>query len=215
MRYSNLQHYMTRLSTVPFAVAGLVAIALPSQPAAAASIDTSIFQRNIYELCAARLLRVGIAGPEVAAACAEMLRPQDMATCVVRISDRTEVTPQEALSTCRQVRRPLELATCVVDISRNTKDVIKEQVLSNCRVSLLPTRFSQCVVGLSRRIDLNSSQAMNTCISARETPIDFLPTFIPQDQEPIFPSLPQSTDPILPDLPEVPPANLQSPTLQP
>ncbi len=177
MRHTDCQRRFVRWSGIQLATAGLLAIAFPSAPSSAA-------QKSDYETCAARLLQVGLAPEVVAPACADVLRPRDLSTCVVRISQQASAPAADALSACRRVRRPVELATCVVDINRSSKDPTLPEILDNCRRSLLPTDFSNCVVGLSRRIDLASTQAMSTCISTADRPRDFAPTFIPQDAVP-------------------------------
>ncbi|HEY9860694.1 MAG TPA: hypothetical protein V6D16_14385 [Candidatus Obscuribacterales bacterium] len=180
MHHIDLPRYLVRLSGAPLAIAGLLVLAIPPGPAGAAFLFQT--QGNEYETCAANLLDVGIEAPIVAEACADVLRPQDLSDCVVRINRQTSVTALEALLTCRQVRRPLELASCVVDINRETENPALPEVLDTCRRSLLPKRFAECVVGLSRRIDdLIPTNAMTTCIDASDPPSDFAPNFIPQN----------------------------------
>lgn len=188
MRHTDCQRRFVRWSGIQLAAAGLLAIAFPTSPSSAA-------QKNDYETCAARLLQVGLTPEVVASACADVLHPQDLSTCVVRINQQTSAAAADALSSCRRVRRPVELATCVVDINRGSQNPALPEILDNCRRSLLPTQFSNCVVGLSRRIDLASTQAMNTCISTIERPRDFEPTFIPQDAAPAPRLTPLTTPP--------------------
>lgn len=180
MRHIDFPRYLARLSGAPLAIAGLLVLAIPPEPAAAAFLFQA--QRNEYETCADNLLDVGIESPIVAEACADVLRPRDLSNCVVRISRQTSVAALDALATCRQVRRPLELSSCVVDINRETENPALAEVLDTCRRSLLPKRFAECVVGLSRRMDdLAPTSAMTTCIDASDPPRDFAPNFIPQN----------------------------------
>ncbi|MBW4487464.1 MAG: hypothetical protein KME12_06705 [Trichocoleus desertorum ATA4-8-CV12] len=180
MRHIDLSHYLVRLSGAPLAIAGLLVLAIPPDPAGAAFLFQA--QRNEYETCAANLLDAGIDPPIVAEACGEVLRPRDLSNCVERITRQTSAAGLDALLTCRQVRRPLELASCVVDINRETENPALPEVLDTCRRSLLPQRFANCVVGLSRRIDdLSPTNAMATCLDAGDPVVDFAPNFIPQD----------------------------------
>jgi hypothetical protein len=180
MRHMDIPRYLVRLSGAPLAIAGLLVLAIPPEPAAAAFLFQA--QRNEYETCAANLLDVEIDPPIAAEACGEVLRPRDLSNCVERITRQTSVAGLDALLSCRQVRRPLELASCVVDINRETDNPALTEVLDTCRRSLLPKRFADCVVGLSRRIDnLTPTNAMATCLDAGDPVVDFAPNFIPQN----------------------------------
>lgn len=151
-------------------IAGFAAISFPIAPASA---------RNDYESCATNLLKAGISKEDTAIACSEALHPQDVGSCVVRISSEPNITALDVLAACRRVRRPIELSSCVNQIRREIKDAATAEVLDNCRRSLLPTRFSSCVVGISRRTDIVATPLMNICISGSDIPRDFGPTFIP------------------------------------
>lgn len=180
MRYSISS--LSRLATVPVAIAGLLAIGLPPQPAAAR-------QNNDYRTCAAALRDSGITEAQVAAACSAALRPAELATCVSEIEGQTTVEASDALSGCRRVRRPLELSTCVVNINPG-EGAVAATVLDNCRRSLLPARFSECVVGLVAEINYNTNRAMRSCIAATDPELDSLP-IAPGTSVP----LPESTSP--------------------
>jgi hypothetical protein len=192
---------LIRLAATSLAVAGWLGMSLPSL---AANITTTR-SRNPYRNCAGRLVGVGISADAAATACAGALNPQDVARCVVRIEGQTEIVAENALATCRQVRRPIELARCVVGISDRSQGETVPGVLDYCGRSLLPVRFAECVVGLRREIDFAPTQAMDTCISASDRPVEFDPTFIPQRQ---IQQLPVQSAPLTPDVPQeqTPPA---------
>lgn len=180
-----LRSPLVRLSLISLATAALFA---PSS--ASAQLSTRV--RTIdYETCASSLTDKGIADIDAADACAAALYPQDLAQCVSRIDDGTEITAIDALSGCRQVRRPLELATCVNEIDDAATDTESFLVLDNCRRSLLPIRYSACVVGLSREIDFSTPEALETCIAAGDRPRNVLPSFIPAAEglTPVVPSV--------------------------
>ncbi len=158
---------LLRLATAPVAIAGLLAIGLPIQPASA-KLD------NGYRTCAAALRDSGVAAAQVAAACSAALRPTELATCVSEIKGQTTIEASDALSGCRRVRRPLELSTCVVNINPG-EGAVATAVLDNCRRSLLPARFSECVVGLVAEINYNTNRAMRSCIAATDPEQDSLP----------------------------------------
>lgn len=184
---------LIRFTAAPLAIAGCVGISLPST-----AITLPTTYRNDFRVCAGRLLRSGVASAAAATACAGSLRPNDLALCVERIERQTDIAAEDALGNCRQVRRPLELARCVVGISRNTQNQAVPGVLDYCGRSLLPIRFGECVVGLRREIELDPTQAMETCISASDRPLQFSPNFIPASQVP--PLQPGSTPSVNPDL---------------
>jgi hypothetical protein len=220
-----------RFAATQLAVAGWLAVSLPST---AATIPSSY--RNVYRACTGRLLSVDISANEAARACAEALRPRELSRCVVDIKQRTTIAAEDALATCRQVRQPNQLASCVVSISRNSEDEAVPGILNYCGRSLLPERFAECVVGLRRETEVASTQAMETCISASDTPRNFSPNFVPATQTPVQPApstltvpdnqtpLPQQTPaPTVPDnqtpLPQQTPAptvpDNQTPSPQP
>jgi hypothetical protein len=169
---------LIRLTTAPLAIAGLLAIGLPLQPAAAR-------QSNDYQTCAAALRDSGIAEAQVASGCSAALRPAELATCVSEIEGQTALEAAAVLSGCRRVRRPLELSTCVVSINPG-EGAVATEVLDHCRRSLLPIRFSECVVGLVGEINYNTNRAMKSCIAATDPEPDGLPT-VP-DGLPVTPS---------------------------
>ena len=208
---------LTRLTASVLAVAGWVGLSLPSS--AADDIPTAPY-RNAYRVCAGRLVRVGVSAEAAATACSGALYPPDLARCVVRIDEQTEIAAAEALATCRLVRRPIDLARCVVGISDTAEGQQTPGVLNYCGRSLLPARFAECVVGLNRQIELAPTQAMETCISASDRPLSFDPTFIPQGQlqqpsvvEPA-PTLPNVSPQLAPKVEPTLPENQTSPGQQ-
>jgi hypothetical protein len=168
-------------------------------PATGAEIVTDSL-RNGYRACTGRMLNSGVSPEAAARACAGALYPKDIARCVSRIEGQTEISAQDALATCTQARRPVELSRCVVGISENTEGQPVPGVLDFCGRSLLPIRYAECVVGLRREInDLAPTQAMETCISASDRPLEFAPNFIPQGQlqQPV--QSPALTEPAIPE----------------
>ncbi len=148
------------------AIAALTALGLPPAPASA----------NSYQTCARNLQAVGITAEAAAAACASMLKPEALSSCVVSIRQQAKFEATDALATCRRVRRPKELASCVVDIQRLGGDVAANDILDSCRRSLLPRQFATCVKGLRQTTKLAPSQAITTCIDGSDQPKDFYPT---------------------------------------
>jgi hypothetical protein len=139
---------------------------------------------NDFRLCAGRLLSVGVAAQPASQACAEAVRPSDLAGCVTGIGRQTQIAASEALASCRQARRPEELGSCVVGISRYSREAVGPEVLNYCGRSLLPVRFAQCVVGLRAEVDFAPTQAMEACIDASDKVSGFLPSFIPSNRQP-------------------------------
>lgn len=170
---------LIHLAASGLAVSGLLGISLPSL---AATIPTST-NTNAYRLCASRLVGAGVSAQGATTACAGALNPPDVARCVVQIRRQTQIAAGQALDSCRQVRRPIELSRCVVGISNNIQGQVPG-VLDYCTRSLLPARYAECVVGIGREINLAPSQALETCISSSDRPLEFSPNFIPQQQFP-------------------------------
>ncbi len=159
---------------------------------------------NDYRICAARLLSAGVPAQSLSQACAQALRPGELASCVASIHRHTELGVLDALSSCKGARRPEELATCVVGISRNTKEPANPAVLNYCNRSLLPLNFAQCVVGLRLEIDVPPAQAMDTCIDASDRISGVLPSFIPGRTSLIQPFPPTSQPNFQPNYPTNP-----------
>lgn len=157
---------------------------------------------NDYRVCAGRILREeeGVTQQSVSEACAQALRPRELADCVVDIKRNTKIVAADALAYCSEARRPRDYASCVVGISRNTQEEINPAVLSYCNRSLLPVRFALCVVGLRTEIkDLPPTQALDTCIDGSDR-IGGLPpssTLLPNQRSTQF--NPVETTPIPPD----------------
>lgn len=205
MRNSNIQSRLLRLSSVPLAMAAVLAGLLPVN-LASASPSTSSYSSTYrakprqYAECASGLIGVGIAEVDAAAACGGALYPAELSSCVGRIGDGTEITAPDALSSCRRVRRPIDLASCVVSINDGASDgTTALTVLDYCRRSLLPLRFSACVTGVRGETVLATADVMQNCIAASSRPREVLPTFVPIDQGvPVTPSrvdVPDSTEP--------------------
>lgn len=185
---STFRNHTLQICTTSVAVAGLVAIAIPTPPAVATTP---------FEICAAQLVRFASVAPSIASvACANALSPADYSRCVVTISARTPTITNDAITACTRVRRPVELSTCVVDIINRSRDSQVPTVLDYCRRSLLPIRFSECVTGLSRAVDVASATNLDTCIAAEDYPRQLFPNFVP----------PPSSQPTLPTVPNVIPS---------
>ncbi|NEO97527.1 MAG: hypothetical protein F6K58_02205 [Symploca sp. SIO2E9] len=158
------------------AIAGLLAIAIPSSPASAAS--------NNFELCALELDRANIPPEQAVKACAEAFVPEDLSECVLRINLQTPTSGSDALNACTKVRRPVELARCVININHRTPNPEVLSVLDHCRRSLLPLRFSECVIGLSNQSDFSTSRNLATCIAAEDFPSELFPPSSPNKSNP-------------------------------
>ncbi len=157
-------------------VAGLAALAAPI-------LLSSPVRANPYESCVGRLLGSGVSRPDAASACASALEPNDLASCVVTISDSTSIASTEALSSCRRVRRPNDMASCVVKIEGDVQGIVPLDVLDNCRRSLIPSRYSECVVGLNAEAELSPEIALQSCIAADyNRPVERPDSFIPQTE---------------------------------
>jgi len=79
----------------------------------------------------------------------------------------------------------------VVGISRNSEDEAVPGILNYCGRSLLQHALLS-VVGLRRETEV-ATQAMETCISASDTP-QFSPNFVLRTQTPVRPSTPTVPD---------------------
>ena len=156
-------------ATLPLALSGILAIALPISPAAA---------RNDYNVCTGSLIDSGVASEAAIAACSLALHPQDLSRCVDGVVDATEISASNALTACSRVRRPKDLSRCVSDIHGDFAITDSLDVLDNCRRSLLPTRFADCVSGVSAAASLAAGEAMQSCISAGFQPRDVAPSFV-------------------------------------
>lgn len=138
---------------------------------------------DAYKLCGERLSAANIEKDLAAQACAEVLHPDHLGTCVLDITAR-EVNALTTLSACRRVRRPLELVTCVGDINAQDATANLPTVLEACRRSLMPERYGKCVVGLAKSLEVATVPGLNTCIDASDRPVDVLSTFIPLESLP-------------------------------
>nr|WP_242054973.1 hypothetical protein [Nostoc flagelliforme] len=193
----------SRILTLPvLAIAGWLTTLLPNVAVAAS-------YSNDYSVCAGRLLKVGVTAEAASLGCASALRPRDLAACVVKIENQTQIAATDALYSCGKARRPEELATCVVGASSSTQEAINPAVLDYCGRSLLPVRFGQCVVGLRSQIDLPPTQVLDTCISGGDSVIGASSlstpsTIIPAGSSPSTEITPFPTQQIVPAQPIVP-----------
>ncbi|NEO33416.1 MAG: hypothetical protein F6K36_23920 [Symploca sp. SIO3C6] len=158
------------------AIVGLLAIAIPSIPASAAS--------NKFELCVLELDRANVPPEQAIKACAEAFVPEDLSECVLRIDLQTPTSGSDALEACKKVRRPVELARCVITINNRTQNPEVFSVLDHCRRSLLPLRFSECVIGLSSQSDFSTARTLETCIAAEDFPSQLFPPSSPNPSSP-------------------------------
>lgn len=146
----------------------LLNVAIPSTAMAATA-------KNDFRICTSELVRARVSPDAAADACSATLYPKDLAVCVYKINQETNIAAADALPWCAAVRRPRELAICVVNINTRTQGTASEAVLENCRRSLLPIRYAECVVGLNRGIDFSANQAMAYCIDGSDRPRAFYP----------------------------------------
>ncbi len=168
----------SRYGAIVGAIAALVAVHLPPQPAQALFEEDIVApSRRDFLLCGRELQQAGISAEVAAEQCGAALYPRDVAYCVSQINRKTGIVSTDALLTCRRVRRPIELANCVVDINRFTEGAAPGAILENCRRSLLPNRFASCVTGLSRSTQVDPTRLMNECIDGRDRPFNFYPVF--------------------------------------
>lgn len=139
---------------------------------------------NNYDICAGDLTKLNIPPEIVAERCSKMLHPEEFSSCVVDISQQTDIIPSDALDNCSKVRRPLDLATCTIQISNVAPTVEAPNIIENCRRSLLPVRFSDCVLGLNNQTELAIADSLAICIDARDPVRNLDPTFIPREDLP-------------------------------
>jgi len=115
-----------KLVTPALAIAGWLATNLPGTAASPYYYDADVNATyyNEYRVCAARLLKAGLAAEAGAQACSTAARPGDLSSCVYRIKQQTQISPIEALPACRQAWNPTELARCVVGINKNGREAV-------------------------------------------------------------------------------------------
>lgn len=166
-----------RQGIAAFAIAGF---SLGLVPLAASA---NLFRTNDYEACTRRLIDDGIAVEAASLACAAALEPTDISACVDRITDGTDIAPEDALDSCIQVRRPRETASCVVRIANNVESVVSLEAMEQCTRSLLPEDYSDCVVGIEDATDLSAAELLETCIAADYRIPSFYPNFEPAIDE--------------------------------
>jgi hypothetical protein len=152
--------------------------------------------------------------------CAEALHPDQVGTCVSRISSPTDnpIAAAAALDACRRVRRPLDLATCVGDIRNADAQAPMMDVLDSCRRSLLPERFGQCVVGLRNKpLEQPIAQNLTSCLDASDYRKDVqlrpLSDLLAPYVAPIEPIRPQTPVPTPSQMPSQMPPSAPTPQL--
>jgi hypothetical protein len=168
-----------------------------------------------YQACARDLDKAGIKGNTAASACSEVVRPEELGTCVERIMGQ-KADPSVTLKACTQVRRPVELGLCVTEVRRQDKDAPLNETIEYCRRSLLPAQYGGCVVGFNRKpLQLATKEGLNTCIDASDRPTDLRPNFVQIDR---LPSLSNnlSTGTTVPESPAnpTPPSDPKQPAAQ-
>jgi hypothetical protein len=159
---------------IQFAVAG--ALAFP-----AILFSPLVAQANEFGNCTGKLLAAGIDTDSAALACAQALHPDQVASCVVDVTNTAEVVPEDALAACSRDRRPDEVAACFGSIYTNLEGADPLETLENCQLSILPIRYSDCVTGLAAESDLTPEASLATCSVAGYRPVDLAPTFILSD----------------------------------
>jgi hypothetical protein len=166
--FKSLSPYLTLPFTLFSAVLAPLTLASPGL-----AIDYN------YGQCATDLLAVGLSAEAVATACAQALRPEEIASCVLDVVDTTELGAEAALTACSRDRRPLEVATCVVDIHEFLDVPNSAAVLNNCHRSILPVRYADCVIDTTLVAEIATTDSMALCIAAGYRPVDVAPSFIP------------------------------------
>ena len=170
MKPQTLFHRVTQFSAIATLQAGFFFMVSPSRPADAAV-------GGQFQVCAEELEQAGLPANQVAAACADALRPKDLSLCVLSMNQEVGVSAEEALFNCGRDRRPLELATCVLDINQFLEADDLRMIIENCRRSVLPLRYSECVVGLSNTPSeaIGPVEALEECLSAEAFPESLAP----------------------------------------
>ncbi|NJM46650.1 MAG: hypothetical protein HC860_11265 [Alkalinema sp. RU_4_3] len=179
---------MLNMRKTPSAIAkltlGSMMLALGAAPASAWWFKAEPTPAARYQSCARDLDKAGIKGNTVASACSEVVRPEELGTCVEKIVMQ-KADPTVTLKACTQVRRPVELGICVTDVRRQDKDAPLNETIEYCRRSLLPAQYGGCVVGFNRKpLQLATKDGLNTCIDASDRPTDLRPNFVPIDRLP-------------------------------
>jgi len=170
MKPQTLFHRVTQFSTIAALQAGFFFMIIPSHP----------LQARVggqFQVCAEELEQAGLPSDQVAAACADALRPKDLSLCVLSMNQEAGVSAEEALFNCDRDRRPLELATCVLDLNEFLEVNDLGLIVENCRRSLLPLRYSECVVGLTNtpKQAIAPVEALDQCLSAEAFPESLTP----------------------------------------
>ncbi len=179
----------------------LTAIAFISPALLTISTPFPVKAGNQFDICVEEVVNSGVDAQQAHSACADALIPKELSLCVEKITQDTEINPQDALANCYRVRRPVDMAYCVADIeeeilrdyrSKNNAqaETTGEEMetvetgttdqesplmlaLDSCRSSLLPARHSECVIALSRTPQaMSPMKAMETCLNAEDFPRD-------------------------------------------
>lgn len=135
------------------------------------AVQANPYNACIRDLTNAKLDQDATTKDAMIKGCAEALHPDQVGTCVARISAPTDnpIAAASALDACRRVRRPLDLATCVGDIRNVDGKAPMMDVLNSCRQSLLPVRFGHCVVGLREKpLEQSIAQNLTSCLDASD-----------------------------------------------
>ena len=102
---------------IQFAVAG--ALAFPAM-----LFSPLVAQANEFGNCTGKLLAAGIDADSAALACAQALHPDQVASCVVDVTNTAEITPEATLAACsrdRQTRRSRRLLRFHLHQSRRSR----------------------------------------------------------------------------------------------
>jgi hypothetical protein len=102
-----MKHFL-KLTTIAFVSPALLNLTTPMPVKA----------DNQFDICLREIVNSGVSVEQANTACADALIPKELSLCVEKISNNTQVTPEDALSNCYQVRRPVDMAYCVVDIDK-------------------------------------------------------------------------------------------------
>jgi hypothetical protein len=168
---------MDRMKTT--AGIGAIAVGLLLAPATTAPATALNADPGSYSTCLSDLTAAGLATDLAAEACAGAFHPRQLASCVTRLEDLSELTATERLSACSRDRRPDDLASCVIDITDDLGSSTAPEALDSCRLSLLPQRFANCVVGVSAAGGLDAIATLDLCLQAGYRPRDLAPSFLP------------------------------------
>lgn len=158
---------------------GAIAVGLLLAPATTVPAKALNADPGSYSSCLSDLTSTGLATDLAAEACAGAFHPRQLARCVTRLEDLSELTATNRLSACSRNRRPDDLASCVIDITDDLGSSAAPAALNHCRLSLLPQRFANCVLGVGAIEGLDAIATLDLCLQAGYRPRDLAPSFIP------------------------------------